>query len=50
MKIAFIIFDQMTAVTWSEDEKKYMPIDSEGWQFTQMRGVTSLSIQARLAW
>jgi len=25
-------------VTWSEEEKKYMPIDSEGWQFTQTRG------------
>ena len=25
-------------VTWSEEEGKYIPIDSEGWQFTQTRG------------
>ncbi len=25
-------------VTWSEEKGKYIPIDSEGWQFTQTRG------------
>lgn len=25
-------------VTWSEEQEKYIPIDSEGWQFTQTRG------------
>lgn len=25
-------------VTWSEKQGKYIPIDSEGWQFTQTRG------------
>lgn len=25
-------------VTWSDEENKYIPIDSEGWQFTQTRG------------
>ncbi|NOQ24891.1 MAG: phosphatidylserine decarboxylase [Bacteroidales bacterium] len=25
-------------VTWSEEEGKYIPIDSEGWQFSQTRG------------
>jgi len=25
-------------VTWSDEQGKYIPIDSEGWQFTQTRG------------
>lgn len=25
-------------VSWSDEEKKYIPIDSEGWQFAQTRG------------
>lgn len=26
------------AVTWSKEEERYLPVDSEGWQFTQTRG------------